>query len=172
MFENKKTKIIVIIVIVIIAALVIAFSMIENTTRRGNIEENGGAEEQVEESIIEFGNSYLYRAGENGEQSFRDAATEVTEFNVGDFLAVNGSYTSEESGVVVQLHIFDSEDNIVQENALEFRANEGEDKSFDACCEEVPSNPGSYYIGAEVETEGERKSVDFSLPFDIIESGE
>ncbi len=159
--ENKK----IIIGILILVILLVGFVFFFRANLEGDISNNNQEEVDME---INFNpdKSYFYKAGENGEQSFRRASEKIDQFKAGDFLAVVGFYESNME-TFIEMHILDDNQNTVQENviSLNLTATE-EEKNFDACCAQVPSNPGSYYLTIETED----GLTDFLLPFEVVEN--
>ena len=156
--ENKK----IIIGLLILAVLLVGFIFFFRANLEGFSLSNNNEEETVTEINFNLDNSYLYKAGEDGQQGARNAAVKVDQFKVGDFLAIAGYYSSNGQGFAAA-HILDNEKNIIQQDIISFTINEGENKNFDACCSQVPSNPGSYYLTIDIEEE----STEFLLPFEV-----
>ncbi len=156
-----KTKYIIIIVVVVIIVLLTGILYYtSNSNGGGNLQEDnvGKTEEEKEFSLADF---YLYHAGENGEQTFRNAAVEKTEFKRGDFFGVTGSYTADKEAEI-QVSILDESKETIEEKVLELGVQRGEDRGFDSCCKEVPAEEGSYY--ASIKVDGEvRETISFTV---------
>jgi len=131
-----------------------------------SLEDEGEPEDLLpEEEVIvtDFrDDAYLYKAGEDGEETGRDAGNPVDEFSQGDILGMIGHYTTGNEREAV-VNFVGENGNLIEEKVMEFIIREGEDRDFDVCCAEVPEDAGSYY--AEVVVDGE--SV-LSVSFEVI----
>jgi len=153
--SNKVILLVVAAILLIITGVFYFLSMEEETV----------VEETTTEEIIptEFSDdAYLYKAGEGGEETGRDAGTPVNEFSQGDIFGAIGYYdigTEEE----VVLNVTDEGQNVIEERVMEFVAREGVGRDFDICCAEVPEEEGSYRV--EFVVDGE---MVLFLPFEVI----
>ncbi len=156
--HNKRLKILFI-VLMIVAILSIAVFLFQR-----NIKEDDVKEEAIKKPPIEISRAHFFRAGTGNELGERDEEKEITQFNPGDYMGINGQYKINEETKIETSLLNENKEVITKRILPSFTAYENKEVSgFIMCCGGVPKRAGKYYIEIVIDEE----TVE-ALPFEVV----
>lgn len=162
--EKEKVKKIVIGLVVVLLVLGLGYYIGSQNTSQ-NPETENGEDEVVEEDINLTRDSYLYKAGSDGELGNRDEGTEVDVFEPGDYLGVSmqleiSKPTEITTNLLDKDQLEENDDLLPTTNA---RESEEGGSGHSLCCGAVPNKEGDYYV--QIMADEEELEL---IPFEVV----